>query len=379
MKIKNLLSYLPSFIFCGFVFVIMILLFVLPKEEFSAQEKKKLADFPELSVEKIMNAEFQSGLDTYMSDHIPARNFWAGLSSDYELAVGRNGSKGIYLGSDNYLFPKPAETGENLMKNAGYIKEYADDSDIPVYMTVVPSSGYINSSKLPMNHEPYNDGEIIDKFAASLGKNVTFVNVCKDFRKKADSRQLYYKTDHHWTSAGAFEAYTLLGKTMGYQPVGEDQFKKDKVGDFYGTSYSKSALWHMPPDTIELWKNKSQKEGSVKVEISDGSDKKTLDGYFSMEQLKNDDKYPVFLDGNHSLVTATNDNAEKGTLIVVKDSYAHAFVPFLSQNYHKIIMADMRYYKKDISALAEKENADGILFLYSLDNLAADNNLAYLF
>ena len=118
MKIRNILKYLPSFVFCGFVFVIMILLFVLPKQEYSAQEKKKLAEFPELSVEKVMNAEFQNGLDKYMSDHIPARNFWAGLSSDYELAVGRNGSKGIYLGSDNYLFPKPAETGENLMKNA---------------------------------------------------------------------------------------------------------------------------------------------------------------------------------------------------------------------------------------------------------------------
>lgn len=379
MKIKSIFRFLPTIIFCGFIFVIMILLFVLPKEEYSAQEKKKLADFPEMTVEKLMNAEFQSVLDTYMSDHIPARNFWAGLSSDYELAVGRNGSKGIYLGHDGYLIPKPAETGENLMKNAKFIKEFADDSDIPVYMTVVPSSGYINESKLPLNHEPYNDGSAILQFQDALGKNVKFINICDDFKRQAEKKELYYKTDHHWTTRGAFECYKLLGKTVGYTPVYEDHFNKKKVEGFYGTSYSKSALWQMQPDTIELWENKDQHSGTVSVEISDGKDKKTLDGYFSYDQLKNDDKYPVFLDGNHSFERIVNKNVESGKLIVIKDSYAHAFVPFLSQNYREIIMIDMRYYKKEISALAEKEKADGILLLYSLDNLAADNNLAYLF
>ena len=135
----------------------------------------------------------------------------------------------------------------------------------------------------------------------------------------------------------------------------------------------------MAPDTIELWQNKAQPKDSVTVEITDGKDSKKLSSYFSYEQLENDDEYPVFLDGNHSLVRIKNSNVTGGKLIVVKDSYGHTIVPFLSQNYSEIIMVDMRYYKKEISALAEKEKADGILFIYSLDNLAADNNLAYLF
>ena len=379
MKKTKIIDFMPAIIFFGFIFVIMILLFVLPKSEYSAQEKKKLADFPEMNVEKVVNAEFQNQLDTYMSDHIPARNFWAGLSSDYELAVGRNGSKGIYLGSDGYLFPKPTKSTDNLMKNAGYIKEFADDSDIPIYMTVVPSSGFINSSKLPFNHEPYIDGEMIASFGKSLGDNVKFTDVCKSFSELSSSRQLYYKTDHHWTSEGAFECYKLLAPSMGYDPLSEDAFSKKKIEGFYGTSYSKSALWMMAPDTIELWQNKAQPKDSGTVEITDGKDSKKLSSYFSYEQLENDDKYPVFLDGNHSLVRIKNSNVTGGKLIVVKDSYGHTIVPFLSQNYSEIIMVDMRYYKKEISALAEKEKADGILFIYSLDNLAADNNLAYLF
>jgi hypothetical protein len=166
---------------------------------------------------------------------------------------------------------------------------------------------------------------------------------------------------------------------MGYKPVPESSFNKEKVDGFYGTSYSKSALWFMQPDTIELWTNKEQPADSVSVEITDGKDKKSGKSYFFREQLSNDDKYPVFLDGNHSIERIINTNADGGNIIVLKDSYAHTFVPFLSQNYREIIMVDMRYYKKDISALAEKEGAEAILILYSLDNLSSDNNLAYLF
>ena len=378
---KKILPYFPTFILCGFIFVMMILLFVLPKETFSAQEKRELASFPELKAETVMKAEFQSELDTYISDHIPARNFFVGTSACLELAEGRNGSKDIYLGSDGYLFPKPAQDTENLKKNAGFIKEYADDSDIPVYMTLIPSSGYVNNDRLPVLHESYNDGRLIKEFKERTGENVIFTDVTDDFLKKAKSTQLYYKTDHHWTSAGAYECYSLLGKTMGYEPVPQENFSKEAADGFYGTSYSKSALWMISPDTIELWSNKSQPTNSVSVEISDGKEQKTGNSYFFRDQLKNDDKYPVFLDGNHSIVHVTNKNISGSgkKLIVIKDSYAHTIVPFLSQNYSEIIMVDMRYYKKDISALAEKEKADAILILYSLDNISSDNNLAYLF
>ena len=357
----------------------MMLLFVLPKETFSAQEKRELSTFPEINADTVMDARFQNELDTYLSDHIPARNFFVGTSACLELAEGRNGSKGIYLGSDGYLFPEPTKQTDNLKKNAGFIKEFADDSDIPVYMTVVPSSGFINGTKLPLLHEGYNDEELITDFRKSLGKNVIFTDVTDRLEEKANLSQLYYKTDHHWTSAGAYECYCELGNTMGYKPVPESSFNKEKVDGFYGTSYSKSALWFMQPDTIELWTNKEQPADSVSVEITDGKDKKSGKSYFFREQLSNDDKYPVFLDGNHSIEKIINTNADGGNIIVLKDSYAHTFVPFLSQNYREIIMVDMRYYKKDISALAEKEGAEAILILYSLDNLSSDNNLAYLF
>ena len=166
---------------------------------------------------------------------------------------------------------------------------------------------------------------------------------------------------------------------MGFEPVPESGFSKEKEEGFYGTSYSKSALWMLSSDSIELWSAKNQPKDSVTIEISDGSDKKTGKSYFFREQLENDDKYPVFLDGNHSLVRIKNKDAKGGKIVVIKDSYAHTLVPFLSLNYSEIIMVDLRYYKKEVSALAESENADAVLVLYSLSNLSEDTNLSYLF
>ncbi len=379
MKIKNIFQYLPAIIFCGFIFTFMILWLVLPKEHYSPQEKKVLADFPELTGETLLNGSFQKELDTYLSDHTPMRNFFVGLSSDYELVTGRNGKKGIYLGKDGYLFPKPTKETELIAQNAGYIKEFADSVDIPVYMTLVPSSGYINQDKLPLNHEVYRDGQLIDSFREGLGENVRFVDVKETFSEKAANEQLYYKTDHHWTALGAYECYRLLGQTMGFTPVAEGEFGKESVEGFYGTSYSKSALWWVAPDHLELWNNRSQSAGAVSVTISDGEDVKEHDSYYFREHFENDDKYPAYLDGNHSLTRIKNTDAQGGKLIVVKDSYANSIIPFLSQNYSEIIMVDLRYYKKDISTLAEQEHAEGILILYSLDNLSADANISFLF
>ena len=379
MKIRNFFKYLPTFVFCGFIFTFMLLWIIIPKEHYSPQEKRVLADFPELTAETLFNGSFQKELDTYLSDHMPARNFFVGLNADYELISGRNGSKGVYLGSDDFLLPKPAQGGENLIKNAGYIKEFAEDIDIPVYMTVLPSSGYINSDKLPWNHEEYKDAELIEGVKNALGSKVKYFDSVSLFEEKASSRQLYYRTDHHWTSAGAYECYCGLGSAMGYAPVAEDRFNKETIDGFYGTSYSKSALWFVPPDNIELWECIDQSSDAVSVEIADGDDKKSGKSYFFREQLENDDKYPVFLDGNHSLVRIKNKDAKGGKIVVIKDSYAHTLVPFLSLNYSEIIMVDLRYYKKEVSALAESENADAVLVLYSLSNLSEDTNLSYLF
>ncbi len=392
---KNILKALPTFVFCGFIFTFMILWIVLPKESVSQQEKRELAKFPELNAETLTNGSFQKNLDTYLSDHTPARSFFVGLNADFALLSGRNGYNGISLhydnendkkghysdsdcialGKDNYLFPKPAG-GEFLEKNAEYIKEFAEDTDIPVFMSVIPSSGCINSDKLPLNHPDYQDNDKIDMVKNMVGDSLTFIDVRSLLKSKASDKQLYYRTDHHWTAAGAYECYSLFGQYLNYSPVSEDSFEKEVIDGFYGTSYARAAMWFVPPDTLELWHRKDQKENTVTVTLHDGPEMdRTEQGYFFRDKLNKDDKYEVYLDGNHPITRIVNDNVTGGKLFLVKDSYSHTIAPFLSQNFHEVVMIDLRYYHGSVSAMAEKEHADAVMILYSLTNLSEGNEI----
>lgn len=378
MKIKNLLRDLPAFLFIGFIFAFAILYIFLPKQTYSEQEKKYMAEPPQISWDNIMEGKFREELDDYLSDHVPGRTFLIGTSAGYELLTGRNGSKGIYLGSDGELFPKPsAET--DLDKKPGFINEFADAVNVPVYMTLIPSKGFVEQDKLPALHEEYRDDQIISSVKAGLSEKVRFIDSLPQLQKSTDSR-IYYRTDHHWTSKGAYECYRVLGEKMGFEPVEESSFEKETVEGFYGTSYSRSALWMLPPETIELWKNKSQPEDAVTVTIDDGEESGvvTHQGYFFRDQLVHDDKYAVFLDGNHGLVRIVNEAATGGKLVLVKDSYAHTIAPFLSQNYREIVMVDLRNYKKGVDMLVTQEKPDAVLILYSVANFVEDQNIPYL-
>jgi hypothetical protein len=94
--------------------------------------------------------------------------------------------------------------------------------------------------------------------------------------------------------------------------------------------------------------------------------------------LDEDDKYPVFIDGNHALTEIINNNAKGGTAVVIKDSFSHSIAPFLAENYKKLILVDLRYFKNSVSDLVKNENPDQLLCIYGIDNLATDTDLAWL-
>ncbi len=153
----------------------------------------------------------------------------------------------------------------------------------------------------------------------------------------------------------------------------------EKLGNFYGTTYSKSGFWLTPPDTLEIWKNPNNKEGDIHIQISDGGEVvKEQDSLFFYEHATEDDKYPVFIDGNHAKTIIHNQNANKGTVIVIKDSFSHCFAPFLAESFSKVILLDMRYSNEDITQLVKTEKPDQILVLYGIDNFAEDTDLGHL-
>lgn len=360
--------------FCVFIGVFCGLYFMLPDKTFSENEKRVLQGNPEFSGERLFNGKFGKEFENYLSDQFAGRDFFVGLNAYYDLAIGRNGVNGVYAGKDGYLIEKPVvPEGSAFADNIRAVNTFAQRTGITPDVIIVPTAGYICADKLPDVHEEYRDEELLNKAADGL-TSARDIDLVAPFMALRDGEQLYYRTDHHWTSQGAYAAYRAYCEAKGIKPVPADRFSVEQVDGFYGTTYSRSALWLKKPDTIDLFIDKSKPE--IKVEIPEADI--VSDSLYFEDHLNREDKYPVFLDGNHGYVKITNADAKGGKLLLIKDSYAHAMAPFLIENYSEVYMVDLRYYRQSVATLIRDEGIDNVLILYGLGNFVNDTNLRML-
>jgi len=362
-------KYSVSIIFVTFLAAIAVLFAVLPQKDYSENEKRVLAETPELTLDAVTDGSFGKDLETYLADHFPLRDFFVGVHAYYEQALGLNGNSGIYAGDDGYLITAPAEFDETRANNnVKYLSEFTEKAGLPTSLMVVPNAGYVLEEKLPAIHETYWDDSLME----IAGEKMNLIDLRQGFLQ--DPEGLYYRTDHHLTSLGTYRMYLVWCQTQGITPA-EFSLAESYEG-FYGTTYSKSGLWATGPDDLEIWK--PQDPGSYKVTICEGEEK-IFDSLYFTDHLQNMDKYPVFLDGNHSLVVVENEQNKNGrTLLLLKDSYAHCFATFAAEHYEKIVMVDMRYYRQSVQDVIDTYGVTEILCLYGAENLATSTDLAWL-
>lgn len=373
-------KYIPAVVFLIFIYGMALWFIFSPKPDYSSSEKRYLQKFPEVTAEKLLSGDFGSEFETFFADRFPQRNTWVGLNAYTALAEGNNGASGVYNCKNGYLINKPVSTENNLDKNISAVADFAKSIDTPTTVMLVPSTGYIVDDVLPTFHDKYNDDEDISKISSTLSKDkIGFVDLRERFKSEyKNGSQLYYKTDHHWTTKGAYTGYQELCKTLGITSIDDSTLKKDSYPDFYGTTYSSSGFWLTPPDNIEIWNNPKNSDRNISVKITEGANIKTSGSMYFTDHLKEDDKYPVFIDGNHALTEITNTNAKNGTILLIKDSFSHSLAPFLAENYSKVVLVDLRYYKESVSDLVTTYNPEQVVVLYGIDNLATDTDIVWL-
>lgn len=366
-------------LFIGIIVVMQAAFWLLPRRSFSENEKRVLSEAPQIDAAGIADGSVFRSIESYLSDHFPGRELWVGANAYLENAEGRGATEDIVRGTDGWLFTAPvSDDRETLWDNMQAITTFAEKQSVPVTMMAVPSAGAVVSDKLPALHMPYPDADLLEEARRIAGNTLHWVDLYTDFCSAEQPERLYYRTDHHWTTEGAYRAYCLLMEELGQSSVPRDDFTVEQISGFYGTSYSKSGLWLTEPDTLELWTG-SDIQAVTTVYDANRADPVTREGMFFREYLEDADKYPVFLSGNHARVHIET-NADSGKrLLVIKDSYAHALAPFLAEEYSTIDLIDLRYFKQQtISSWLEENPADEILLVYGLSSLAEDKNLQWL-
>lgn len=369
-------------VFTAFIFVMGLLYIFMPKNEFSETEKRYLATAPKLSFSSVKDGSFSKGFENFLADQTPMRTFFVSVNAYFELIKGNNGSNGAYLGKDGTLIEKPFDRDNRLDINIGRIAAFAKETGLRSSVVAVPSKGYVCSDKLPKNAMDYLDGQYSEKIKSALPGNIKYIDLTAEFKNSPDRDRYFYRTDHHWTSEGAFAAYKAISRDL-FLPVSsvmhtipsKDNYKIETVKGFYGTSYAKACYTLTKPDDVELWLDK-ETLGKAKVTIIDGKDEISSGSMFFRNHLSEGDKYLTFLDGNHPLVKIETGN-EGANLLLIKDSFAHCIAPFLARDYAKIIMIDLRYYKSNVRQLIEEEDINEMMFLYSTENLATSRDILF--
>ena len=352
-----------------------LLFWLLPARSYSPLEKRYLAPAPALNAQELLSGRFADSAERYYADHLPGRDFWVGLNAYFDLLTGRQRGKDVLLGRSGSLYERPKTWDEAAARgNMDAINAFAASLDCPVTLMLVPSAGYVLAGDLPPLCERYADGEMIEMICAMAEEPLCCCDLLSVFAQAPEPAALYYGTDHHWTSRGAYTACRTYLESRGRVcPDESDYTIRSASGSFRGSTYARSALWLQKAERVELWDSGGR--FTVRFSEKEGSH----EGLFFTERLDEDDQYTVFLDGNHSLVFIDNAApAAEGTLLVVRDSFANCLGRFLADNYRRVILVDLRYYKNEVSALCAAENVDEVLAVYSLGNFLTDSNLVWL-
>ena len=367
-----------------------ICIFALPQQTYSAQENRYLTTRPQITVDGIFSGEVQQDLTEASNDQFPGRDLWMQTATASQYLLYHREVNGVYIGKNGYLFDKVVDSDlseENYKKNIGFITALRENADTEVSVMLVPTPGTVLSDQLPTRavlYDPAPYEQSGDELCEA--DSVRWITLRDELERTVhDSlRPVYFKTDHHWTTNGAYVGAAAYLRAHGITPAAQETYDvQTKSERFYGTLYSKVAgLPGEKPDELDLPMNLPQE---IQIETSGApADALSANGTHEMPQLSciydlskldGKDKYAVYFGGNYGSLTITNPSSQtQRKLLVIKDSYANSMVPYLIDSYAQITMIDLRYYNESVSELTA-QGWDEILVCYEMSNFIKDKNL----
>lgn len=356
--------------------------FLAKDREFSENENRYLAETPEFSWEKVLEGEFQEDLESYLNDQILGRDFWITAKTSIQKFIGDSDIGGAYVGKDGYDFEKiiPESVDEDLfVKNTVAVKDYLDYcknqgiEESQISFLLVPTSGLVMEDKLPANARLFDQEKYLEEAKATIGEQYV-VDVTKELQEAAKTEQVYYRTDHHWTSTGALIAYEKWCSDTGMDFLGREAYQQKNVTDtFRGSLYSKILDYDSAYDSI--WTYAKDENADYTITI-DGEE---AESFYVESKLEEKDKYTYFFGGNYGETIITNNGNKNGRrLLVIKDSFANCFVPLAAEDFEEIYMIDLRYCKEDMAAYVKDKGVTDVLILYNISNFITDKNIYQL-
>lgn len=364
---------ITALIFLLIVIFLPFITLVSKKENFSELENRVLSKKPEFSLENWFDKSFMNDFESYVSDHFSGREKWITKKIDIELMTGKKEINGVYITDDRLIEKIPEPDNDCIKRSVDTINNFAKSVKTPVYVLIAPTSAGIYSESLGKHAPQLDQKEIISGIYSGFNTNVLPIDVYEALYARKDE-YIYYRTDHHWTSLGAYNAYNVTIQKMGFSAVAYSEYNIEHANDeFLGTYHSKTLYDKLLPDIIDIY-SYTGGNSVVSCEVNNGMETQQYNSIYFRDFLEKKDKYSTYLGSNQPAVTIRTNLESDKKLLVFKDSYANSFIPFLTQHYKEITVLDMRYIA-NYKDYADPEEYSQILFLYNSTTFCSDDNI----
>lgn len=377
-KRKARIANLIGKIFIILLFLVMIINMIVPDREESELENRALEQRPRFNLTTILSGDFMEQWEKYLSDQFAGRDTWRSLKVSLDRLGGARKENDIYIGKDGQLMEDIEVPDDGRLEaNLTAIRDFAETyEDIPVTMMLVPDAACILNDSLPAFARVEDQRQMFSMAERKLGDTVNWVDTVSILNNHK-SEKLYYKTDHHWTTQGAFYVFQDAAETLGIEGDVSDDFVSYTVTDsFNGVLAASSGVGLDEMEQIDIYAPTGGDDDVVVNYVDEG--RKTTSLYDS-SKLETRDKYGVFLGGNTSVVDIRTVSTSQKRLLVVKDSFADCFIPFLAPYYREIVVVDPRYYSGTMQDIMDSYRITDALILYSGNTFFTDNNISGVF
>lgn len=355
-------------LFCGFIGAFMIAGLALPDKTFSEMENRSLQQKPAFSMQSLKDGTFATETEQYVADQFPLRDSFVETKSLLERLWGKQENNGVYHAGDRLMERFDEPDADRLQQNIQAVNQTAAAADVPVYLALAPTAACIQKDHLPEGAPSADQLALLAQISEEVQAPV--IDLYTALWEHRDE-YIFYRTDHHWTSLGAYYGAAAVLDALGKDIRSLTDCTPEQVSDsFNGTLFSSSGYRDITPDTITVyvpsgdetvttWKNGAPEAGML----------------YDRSYLETKDQYSMFMGGNTPLAVIETGN-EGGKLMLVRDSYADSMVPFLLEHFSEIHLFDARYFKQPISQYAAENEIDEIVMLFSLKNYVEDSDLA---
>lgn len=361
------------FVFLGFLLFFGLGYIFLPQREFSEMENHYLNLRPDFTLKSYLNGDFTQEFEDYTADQILGKDLFVKTNVLLNRVVGISEINQVFIGKDGYLIQDYQQPGDQLTKNLEYIRQFAQENpDVEMTMLLVPNASEVYPEKLPTLAQTASQQEVTEQIRSTLKDSMTVVDAFDVLYNHKDE-YIYYKSDHHWTTLGAYYAYEELCRELQLESVKYDAYRQTILEPFYGSLYSKAPVFCQEADRVTLLTNPS---GTYEVNYI--AENREADSMYDMEYAQRKDKYAVFFGGNYPLVQIKSHATNGEKVLIIKDSYANSIVPLMADQYQEVHMMDLRYYHEDVNKYIQNNGIDRVIFIHNVDFISTDNNFLWL-